>query len=113
MTKTLYSSRYRGIIGLLRKLRQARRFRQADLAAQLGSSQALVSNVERYERRLDVDELLSWLEALQVAPAEFFAELDKNRGGGISEFKRPLRVRKHGVASAADLARAMQLLHEE
>lgn len=113
MTKTLYSSRYRGLIGLLRKLRQDRRFRQADLAAQLGYSQALVSNVERYERRLDVDELLNWLEALQVDPAEFFAELEKDRGGGISQLRGTSRVRKHGVASASDIAKAMELLRDD
>lgn len=95
MPTTLYSHRYRDLIRILRKLRQARQFRQADLAKRLGYSQALVSNVERCERRLDVDELLNWLEALGVQPANFFSDLERNRWTSeVDANQKQSRIRK-------------------
>lgn len=77
MLKSLYSTHTDVFLKLLRDTRASRRLRQSDLAMRLGRGQATVSKVERGERRLDVMELRSWLNALEVDFVAFVAELDR------------------------------------
>lgn len=64
MAKTLHSRHNKIFLDKLRKLRQSRSLRQADLALLLGRTQNRVSNVERGQTRLDIIELREWLDAL-------------------------------------------------
>lgn len=65
--KTIYSDDYIGIISSLRAIRLNRNIKQEDLANLLGVPQSFVSKVENRERRLDVIEFLSWIDALGVS----------------------------------------------
>ncbi len=75
MHKSLHSRSNDALLSLLRRTRQLRRLRQADLAARLGRSQAVVSRVESGERRLDVVELWAWLQAMDVDFLSFLEQL--------------------------------------
>ena len=75
MHKSLHSRSNDALLSLLRRTRQSRRLRQADLAARLGRSQAVVSRVECGERRLDVVELWAWLQAMDVDFLSFLEQL--------------------------------------
>lgn len=76
MPKTIHSRKHKLLLELLRQLRLSRRLRQSDLAKLVGSSQATVSNVERGERRLDVIELMEWLEAMGANVSPFLETLE-------------------------------------
>lgn len=65
--KTIYSDDYIGIITSLRAMRLKKNIKQEDLANLLGVQQSFVSKVENRERRLDVIEFLSWIDALGVS----------------------------------------------
>lgn len=65
--KTIYSDDYIEIITLLRANRIKKNIRQEDLANLLGVQQSFISKVENRERRLDVIEFLSWIDALGVS----------------------------------------------
>lgn len=83
MLKTLYSRHNEVLLELLRTSRRAMRLRQSDLASRLGRDQATVSRVERGVRRLDVIELRTWLEAMDVDFIAFVQSLDSRlRGAG-------------------------------
>jgi transcriptional regulator with XRE-family HTH domain len=71
MSNSLYSTDYELLIRLLRELRLSLGITQAQMAARLGKTQAYVSKCERYERRIDVIELIHCCEALDVAPRHF------------------------------------------
>lgn len=76
MAKNLHTRHNKIFVKMLRDLRESRGLRQADLGHMLGHSQAMVSNVERGERRLDVIELRDWLDALNEKFADFTSRLD-------------------------------------
>lgn len=76
MRKTLYSTQNQALLRLLRRYRQQRRLRQADLGRLLGRDQAMVSKVESGERRLDVIELRAWLSAMDVDFLMFMREFN-------------------------------------
>ena len=76
MAKTLHSRQNKIFLSMLRGLREGRKLRQSDLADLVGRSQAMVSNVERGERTLDVIELWDWLEALEVDFISFLSAFD-------------------------------------
>jgi transcriptional regulator with XRE-family HTH domain len=77
MHKSLHSTEYQILLVMLRRFRQRRRLRQSDLAERIDRDQALVSKVERGDRRLDVIELRDWLSAMEVDFLVFMAELDE------------------------------------
>ncbi len=70
--KSIYSDDYISIILALRKIRVGKGVTQAQLAAALGVPQSFVSKVENRERRLDVIEFLSWIDALGVSANDVF-----------------------------------------
>ncbi len=76
MVKTLHSRHNEIFLDKLRKLREARGLRQADLALLIGRSQGAVSYVESGQTRLDIIGLREWLEALDYGFLRFLKELD-------------------------------------
>ena len=64
--KTIYSDDYISIISKLRAIRLKRDIKQEDIATALGVNQSFVSKVENRDRKLDVIEFLSWIDALNV-----------------------------------------------
>ncbi len=65
--KSIYSDDYINIIANLRNARVQKNVTQEQLASMLGVNQSYVSKVENRERRLDVIEFLSWLDALDIS----------------------------------------------
>lgn len=74
MEKTIYSEDYKRLCRMLKARRVFLGLRQADLAARLNVGQTFVSNYEKGERRLDLMELDSICEALEVPLVEFVTE---------------------------------------
>ena len=62
--KTIHHPKYILLIGHLRGRRVALGFTQAGLAKQMGVVRTFVVRVEQRERRLDILELLRWLDVL-------------------------------------------------
>lgn len=65
--KSIYTDDYINIISVLRAIRINKNITQAEMAKLLNTTQSFVSKVENRERRLDVIELLSWIDALGVS----------------------------------------------
>jgi len=61
--KTLRTQPHLKLVSELKKVRKEAGFTQADLAAELGVHQSWVAKTENGERRLDVVEFVSWLQA--------------------------------------------------
>lgn len=76
MVKILHSRHNEIFLDKLRKLRESRGLRQADLALLLGRSQGAVSYVESGQTRLDIIGLRDWLDALDYGFLRFLKELD-------------------------------------
>lgn len=77
--KSIYTDDYINIISVLRAIRINKNITQAEMAKLLNTSQSFVSKVENRERRLDVIELLSWIDALDVSVSDVLPE-KYNRG---------------------------------
>lgn len=73
--KSIHDPRYRQFIEQLIVLREACGTTQTRLAEMLGKSQSYVAKVENLDRRLDVIELVDWLQALNASPHRFMAKL--------------------------------------
>ena len=65
--KSIYSDDYITIILALRQIRTSRSITQAELATTMGVQQSFISKIENRERRLDVVEFLSWIDALGIS----------------------------------------------
>ena len=77
--KSIYTDDYINIISVLRVIRINKNITQAEMAKQLNATQSFISKVENRERRLDVIELLSWIDALGVSVSDVLPE--KYTGG--------------------------------
>lgn len=77
--KSIYTDDYIHIISALRAIRISQNITQTELARQLNVTQAFISKVENRERRLDVVELLSWIDALNISLFDILPE--KYTGG--------------------------------
>lgn len=77
MLKSLYSRQNHVFLEMLRSRRKSLQLRQRDVAKLVGHGQATVSKVEAGTRRLDVIELRTWLNALQVDFVAFIVELEQ------------------------------------
>ncbi len=66
------------LLALLREVRLEAGLRQADVAKRLGKPQSFVSNYESGERRLDLLELQSLCEVLEVALGDFVARYQRD-----------------------------------
>ncbi|WP_217352393.1 BsaWI family type II restriction enzyme [Candidatus Viridilinea mediisalina] len=97
---TMHDSRYTKIIESLREIRRRQNITQSELAQRLGQHQSYIAKVEGLERRLDILELLDWLDALHYDRQQFFFEL-----GWIDQLKErnintPVPIR--GVVEEAE-----------
>ena len=72
--KSIYTDDYINIISVLRATRINKNITQAEMAKLLNTTQSFVSKVENRERRLDVIELLSWIDALGVSVSDALPE---------------------------------------
>lgn len=72
--KSIYTDDYVNIISVLRATRINKNITQAEMAKLLNTTQSFVSKVENRERRLDVIELLSWIDALGVSVSDVLPE---------------------------------------
>lgn len=67
--KSLRSKQHTILVDELRRLRGLAKVTQSELAQRLGVPQSYVAKVENLERRLDVVELVWWLDALGLTEA--------------------------------------------
>ncbi|MCI9422972.1 helix-turn-helix domain-containing protein [Lachnospiraceae bacterium WCA-9-b2] len=72
--KSIYTDDYINIISVLRAIRINKNITQAEMANLLNVTQSFISKVENRERRLDVVELLSWIDALGVSVSDILPE---------------------------------------
>lgn len=112
MVKTLHSRHNKMFLDKLRKLRESRGLRQADLALLLGRSQGAVSYVECGQTRLDIIGLRDWLDALDYGFLRFLKELDSElrRLDALRLRAKPGKARKRpGRASRSRASHVFQL----
>ena len=77
--KSIYTDEYIYIISSLRTIRISKYITQAEMSELLHVTQSFISKVENRERRLDVIEFLSWMDALgasiqDVIPKKYIGE---------------------------------------
>lgn len=70
-----HRKQYDIFLALLRDARLAAGVSQQELASRLGKTQTFVSKCERGERRLDVIDLLAYMNGIDHAPVTFVADL--------------------------------------
>ncbi|HEY1606865.1 MAG TPA: helix-turn-helix transcriptional regulator [Allosphingosinicella sp.] len=75
MAKTVYSRESEALAKILAKARKDAGLHQADLAARLGRDQAIVSNIERGQRRVDVIEFYTIAKAIRRDPIGLYREV--------------------------------------
>ena len=74
--RSILDPMYQDLIKKLIELRESKDVTQVELARRLNKPQSYVSKVEILERRLDVIELMDWLEALDENLSIFFRYLN-------------------------------------
>lgn len=77
MKKTIHTNEYALLVALLRDARESVGLTQFELASRLGTTQSLVSKIERGERRLDLVELKAWCDAIDISLAHFAAHFER------------------------------------
>ncbi len=75
MPKPTHRQKYEVFLAQLRAARVRAGMTQEETAKRLGSTQTFVSKCERGERRLDVIDLIDFLDAFGANPADFVNEL--------------------------------------
>ena len=73
--KSIYSPRYTTFLELLKQARQDAGLTQREAAEKMGRPQSWVAQSEIGERRVDVVELLDFLDVYGVRPGKFVEEL--------------------------------------
>lgn len=76
MDKSIHNADYRKVIILLRTKREDKGVTQSQLADLLDVSQADVSKIETYERRLDIIELRTICNVLEIPFIDFITEIE-------------------------------------
>ena len=69
--RSRYSTRYRTLLHLLASQRAAAQVTQTELARRMGTTQSMLSKLERGVERMDLMDLFAYLDALRVEPATF------------------------------------------
>ena len=77
MLKSLRSKRHKAFMAMLVQARKDAGLEQTDVAALLKKPQSFVSKTERGDRRLDVIEFITLIEALGANPSKIIEELRK------------------------------------
>jgi transcriptional regulator with XRE-family HTH domain len=81
---SIHDIRYQNVIKLIISARKDKNFSQLELAEKLGFSQPDISKIERMERRIDIIELLDFLNLIAGDDIEYFDKLWKK----INEYYR-------------------------
>lgn len=76
MAKLGSSKHYSELLKLLLSERQSKGITQSELARRLAQTQSFVSKIERGERRLDVTELRTICQALEISFTKITRKLD-------------------------------------
>jgi transcriptional regulator with XRE-family HTH domain len=69
--KSLYADDYETLLDLLRAMREKSGVTQVELSTQIGTSQSMLSKIERGVVRMDISDLLDYLLGIGAAPVEF------------------------------------------
>ncbi|MFV5355170.1 helix-turn-helix transcriptional regulator [Acinetobacter baumannii] len=69
--RSIHDPRYQGLIKKLIELRESKNVTQIELARRLNKPQSYVSKIEILERRIDVIELIDWLNVLETDISDF------------------------------------------
>ncbi|MCV2391650.1 helix-turn-helix domain-containing protein [Acinetobacter baumannii] len=69
--RSIHDPRYQGLIKKLIELRESKNVTQVELARRLNKPQSYVSKIEILERRIDVIELIDWLNVLETDISDF------------------------------------------
>ncbi len=77
MTKSLFTDAHRAVVEVLVSARQDAGMLQADLAQCVGKDQSYISNIERYQRRVDIVEFYDLARAMNLDPLVLFASVVK------------------------------------
>jgi transcriptional regulator with XRE-family HTH domain len=77
VTKSVHTRNYKAFLALLIKARKDAGMTQEQLARRLNRPQSFVSKCENGERRLDVIELLQFLQSIGVEPLNFLRKIIK------------------------------------
>lgn len=77
MDKSIYTREYEAVTRVLKRAREAAEMTQVELAEALGQSQSFVSKFERGERRLDIIQLRTVCQTLDLTLADFVKQLEK------------------------------------
>lgn len=70
MEKTIHSRRYRMLILQLQAHRKLNKIPQHELAERLGITQSQVSKIERFERRLDILEMIDYCRSVDMSAGD-------------------------------------------
>jgi len=97
MEKSLFSSEYTALLGLLREVRESSGISQEQIAQRLGTKQSLISKVERGERRLDVIELRRWVLELGQPFPEFLARFEELLSLGPLAGRKTAKKNRHSA----------------
>lgn len=81
-------SHYQLLLSILRTTRKRVGVSQVELAERLGNTQTFVSKCERGERRLDVVELVEFVEALDVPALELLGEYLDKRSSALAYIRK-------------------------
>ncbi|WP_293778163.1 helix-turn-helix transcriptional regulator [uncultured Oxalicibacterium sp.] len=97
MTKPLNSENYKAILRLLREMREELEVSQIVLSERMDVTQTFISKCERGDRRIDVLEFLTWLDALGVPAEAFISRLNRvvQIGKGNPELRQRRSVHKN------------------
>ncbi|MDH2528286.1 helix-turn-helix transcriptional regulator [Acinetobacter baumannii] len=76
--RSIHDPRYKTLIQKLIELRESKKMTQVELARQLMKPQSYVSKIEILERRIDVIELIDWLNTLDEEADIFIRDFIEN-----------------------------------
>lgn len=79
MSKTAFTEAHRILVQMLTRARHESGILQAELAEKLGKDQSFISNIERYQRRIDVIEFCDIADAIGIDKEAFFKEFLESR----------------------------------
>jgi transcriptional regulator with XRE-family HTH domain len=77
MDKSIHSAQYALFLKTFKEVRRRKGLTQIDLAKMVGETQSFVSKCERGERRIDLIELRTFCNAMDVTLSEFVLQLQK------------------------------------
>lgn len=75
--KSRYAADYRKLLELLVQMRSDAEVTQVDLSKRIGTSQSMLSKLERGVVRMDVTDVLDYLDGIDADPVDFMVDFLK------------------------------------